>query len=98
MKEFPPPGVKPCRFCREADWLCLNPDFVTDATLHGPDGALIRDKAGKPAAQSVDYVECLMCGAMAPLAIWNGAEVSARERAALREFYAQEVAQGEAGR
>lgn len=75
-----------CRFCGEAEWLTLNPSFVSDHFAHEANGSLIMD-GDQPRQHDVDFVECLICGALAPTDIWDGATVTPEMRAALDAYY-----------
>lgn len=81
---------RPCRHCGERDWLILNPRYDEEQYAHAADGSLMRDADGTPTFVSVDFMECLICGALAPVHIWNGAPVTPAMRAALIEQYLAE--------
>lgn len=76
----------PCRFCGERAWLTQNPAMVEDFYAHHPDGSLVMD-GDEPKLHTVDFIECLICGATAPVALWNGATVTPEMRAALIAEY-----------
>lgn len=85
-----PCAPAPCRYCGEAEWLSFRPEFADDHFVFDPAGSLVIDDDGKPAAAYVDYVECDMCGALAPLAIWNGGAHTSAERAAMIAYHVAE--------
>lgn len=87
----------PCRYCGEHEWLTLNPEFVDDFYAHEADGSLVRED-GEPKLHVVDFIECLICGAMAPAEIWRGEPVTAAMRAALDFEYRARGSVPEGGR
>lgn len=82
------PPLQPCRFCGETEHFLVHPGYEA-GWRHAADGSLIRGADGEPLMFEEDFVECQICDATAPVAIWNGHRRTAEERAAIIAGWAE---------